>query len=75
MNGFVISFVPTGDSKDGFTQKLAEIVQAEPGDKLKIQFKNKTYRFQINLMTGTEAKREKVNAIYQNLSRRMVNAM
>jgi hypothetical protein len=75
MNGFVISFVPTGDSKDGFTQKLTEVVQTEPGDKLKIQFKNKTYRFQVNLMAGTEAKRERVNAIYQNLSRRMANAM
>jgi hypothetical protein len=74
MNGFVISFVPTGDSKDGFTQKLAEISQVEPGDKLKIQFKNKTYRFQANLMTSLEAKREKVNAIYQNLSRRVAMA-
>jgi tetratricopeptide (TPR) repeat protein len=74
MNGFVISFVPTGDSKDGFTQKLAEIAQAEPGDKLKIQFKNKTYRFQVNLVTSKEDKREKVDAIYQNLSRLMATA-
>ena len=39
MNAYVIAYVPSGDSKDGFSQKLTDIVETEPGDKLKLQFK------------------------------------
>jgi len=63
MNAYVIAYVPSGDSKDGFSQKLTDIVDTEPGDKLKLQFKNKTYRFQPNLTRNKDESRQKVQEI------------
>ena len=63
MNAYVIAYVPSGDSKDGFSQKLTDILDAEPGDKLKLQFKGKTYRFQPNLTKNKEESRQKVQEI------------
>ena len=40
-----VAFVPEGDSKDGFSARLADIVGIEAGDALKIKIGNKTYRF------------------------------
>src|SRR4030095_16823679 len=36
MNGYVIAYVASGDSKDGFSQKLSDILEVEPGDKLRL---------------------------------------
>jgi hypothetical protein len=68
VNTYVISFIPSGNSKDGFTAKLAEIEAEAPGDKLKIQVKNKTYRYEANLVKSKEENREKLEAIYQRVS-------
>ncbi len=68
MNAYVIAYVPSGDSKDGFSQKLTDIVDTEPGDKLKLQFKNKTYRFQPNLTKSKDESRQKVQEILAKLT-------
>ncbi|MCI0625711.1 MAG: PEGA domain-containing protein [Acidobacteria bacterium] len=73
MNAYVIAYVPSGDSKDGFSQKLTEVVETEPGDKLKIQLKNKTYRFQPNLIKNKEGSRQKVQEIQARLATLMAN--
>ena len=68
MNAYVIAYVPSGDSKDGFSQKLSDILDTEPGDKLKLQFKGKTYRFQPNPTKNKEESRQKVQEILTRLT-------
>ncbi len=68
IEGDVISFRPAGESKDGFSQKLAQIGSTELGDKLVIQFKNRTYRFETFASNGEENRR-KLNAFYQQMKR------
>lgn len=68
MNAYLITYVPSGDSKDGFSQKLTDIVETEPGDKLKLQLKNKTYRFQPNPAKSKEESRQKVQEILSKLT-------
>jgi hypothetical protein len=67
INAYVVAYVSSGDTKDSFSQKLSEIVEAEGGDKLKIQLKNKTYRFQPNLAKSKEDTRRKIEEMYQKL--------
>lgn len=71
MNAYVIAYVPSSDSKDGFSEKLSELGETEAGDKLKIQLKNKTYRFQANLIKNKEENRKKVEEIYRKLNELM----
>ena len=47
-NGYQVTYVPSSDSKDGFSVKISEVSQVESDDKLKIHLKGKTYRFQTN---------------------------
>lgn len=68
MNAYVIAFVPSGETKDGFSQKLSGVIEAEAGDKLKVQLRNKTYRFQANLTKNKEENRRKVEEMYQKLA-------
>ncbi len=67
MNGYIVTYDPSGDSKDGFSERLKEITELEPGDKLKLQLKGKTYRFQPNLVKGKEESRQQVQEIYRTL--------
>jgi tetratricopeptide (TPR) repeat protein len=67
MNAYAIAYVPSGDSKDGFSQKLTDILNAEAGDKLKFQLKGKTYRFQPNPTKNKEESRQMVQAILARL--------
>jgi hypothetical protein len=67
MNAYSISFVPSTDSKDGFTESLSEINVGDPGPKLKIKVGNKNYRFLANLALDKEDNQEKVKAIYEQL--------
>jgi tetratricopeptide (TPR) repeat protein len=67
MNAYVISFLPSTDSKDGFTERLREINVGDPGPKLKIKVGNKNYRFQANLASDKEDNQEKVKVIYEEL--------
>jgi len=74
LNGYVITYVPTGDSKDGFIERIAEIQQIEPGDKLKIRIADRQYRFQANSAESKEDNRQKIQQIYQELRRLAPNA-
>lgn len=67
-NSYQISFVPSSDSKDGFAVKISEVVQVESGDKLKIHFKGKTYRFQPNAKNNPQESRAGISDIHQRLS-------
>jgi tetratricopeptide (TPR) repeat protein len=67
MNAYVLTYIPSGDTKDGFSQKLSEIAETEGGDKLKVQLNKKTYRFQANLAKNKEENRYKVEEMYQKL--------
>ena len=68
MNAYVIAYVPSGDSKDGFSQKLTDVLETEPGDKIKLQLKNKAYRFQPNPTKNKEESRQKVQEILARLT-------
>jgi tetratricopeptide (TPR) repeat protein len=67
-NGYLIAFVPSGDSRDGFSQALKEITQLEGGDKLRVQFKDKTYRFEISTAKNKEENREKISSLLERLT-------
>jgi len=68
VNAYAISFTPSGNSKDGFSAKLAEVEVESPGDKLKIMVRNKTYRYEANLVKNKQENREKLEQIYRRLS-------
>lgn len=66
----VISFVPSGDSTDGFTEPFSEVTLFGPSDRLKIEIRAKTYHFQSNL-GSKEGNREQIMAMFRDLKRRM----
>lgn len=68
MNAYIISYVPSGDSKDSFSERLTDIIETESGDKFKIQLKGKIYRFQPNLVKGKEETRQRVQEMHQKLT-------
>ena len=67
-NGYELTYVPSSDSKDGFSVKMAEVSQVESDDKLKIQLKGKTYRFQINGVKDPQEIRTRISNIQRQLS-------
>jgi tetratricopeptide (TPR) repeat protein len=67
-NGYQIAFVPSNDSKDGFAAKISEIVQVDDGDKLKLHFKGKTYRFQTHPPKNSQESQAKTSDIQKQLS-------
>jgi tetratricopeptide (TPR) repeat protein len=69
MNGYVVSFVPSQDSADGFSEKLKDITVLDAGDELKLKAKDKSYRFQPNTGQGKEATQKTSKAMYEQLMR------
>ena len=67
-NGYVISYLPRGDSKDGFHLKISEIKQTKTGERLKIESRNKTYRFQMNQIASRINTDEELNPLNQTTS-------
>jgi tetratricopeptide (TPR) repeat protein len=67
-NGYQIIYVPSSDSKDGFSAKISEVSQVESDDKLKIQIKGKSYRFQINGLKDPQEIRTRITNIQRQLS-------
>jgi tetratricopeptide (TPR) repeat protein len=67
-NGYQITYVPSSDSKDGFSAKISEVALAESDDRLKIQLKGKTYRFQINGVKDPQEIRTRISSIQRQLS-------
>ncbi|HVN78921.1 MAG TPA: PEGA domain-containing protein [Terriglobia bacterium] len=71
MNGYVLMYIPNGDPKCAFTQKISDGIQVEPGDKLKVQLRSKTYRFEPSPPTSKDDSREKINTMHQKLKQLM----
>lgn len=67
-NGYQLAYVPSSDSKDGFSVKMTEVSQVESEDKLKIQIKGKTYRFQINGVKDSKEIRARISDIQRQIS-------
>jgi hypothetical protein len=67
-NGYQLIYVPSSDSKDGFSAKISEVSQTDSDDRLKIQVKGKTYRFQINGVKDPQEVRSKISNIQRQLS-------
>lgn len=67
-NGYQVSYVPSSDSKDGFSVKLTEVSQVDADDKLKIQLKGRTYRFQMNGTKDPQEIKTKLSTIQKQLS-------
>jgi len=47
---------------------VKEITQIEGGDKLKVQVKDKTYRFEISTAKSKEENREKIKSMVERLT-------
>jgi hypothetical protein len=69
MNGYVLSFVPAEDSSDGFTEKLMNVNLIGAGDELKLEVKDKSYRFQLNVGQGKETTQKAAKPMYEQLMR------
>jgi len=63
-NSYAVSYVPSGGSDDGFTESLNSIVINEEGERLKISYRDRSFRFRSE--NGNA-----VQAIYQQLLTRM----
>ena len=63
-NSYAVSYVPSGSSVDGFAEKLDSIVLNDEGERLKITYRDKTFRFRSE-------KGNAVQTIYQQLMTRM----
>jgi hypothetical protein len=66
-NGYVISYLPRGDSKDGFHMKISEIKQSRTGQRLKVEFRNKTYHFQMVQTASWKTPDEELSALSQTM--------
>ena len=63
-NAYAVSYVPSGGSGDGFAESLDSIVLNDEGDRLKITYRDRTFRFRSE--NGNT-----VGAVYQQLLTRM----
>ena len=63
-NSYVVSYVPSGDSGDGFTESLNSILINAEGVRLKISYRDRSFRLRSE--NGNA-----VQAIYQQLMTRM----
>jgi hypothetical protein len=70
INAYAVSYVPSGNSADGFTESLRAIVPGEDGERLKISFRDRTVRFHPNLGSKKE-NLEIVKTIYGQLLSQM----
>ena len=68
VNGYVVEYVPTSESKDGFSERLSAVVQATSGDKLKLQFKSRSYKFQPNSVKDKMEIRQKVGEMERKIN-------
>ena len=65
-NSHAVSYVPSGDSVDGFLENLKSISTSEDGRWLSIAYRDKTFRFKRG--NGTS-----IGTVYQELIARMAN--
>jgi hypothetical protein len=69
VNSIVVTYVPSGDSKDGFIERVADIQQLESGDKLKLKFPLKLFKFEAKGAENKEDNRQKIQQMYLTLRR------
>ncbi|HVN82644.1 MAG TPA: hypothetical protein VMW38_26915 [Terriglobia bacterium] len=67
MNGYVVSFVPTLDTGEGFTEKLSRVNATALNDKLKLKVGEKIYRFRPNRGNDKAANQENLKDMYGQL--------
>ncbi|HET6962860.1 MAG TPA: hypothetical protein VFJ27_10200, partial [Terriglobia bacterium] len=63
-NSYAVSYIPSGDSSDGFTESLNSIFINAEGERLKISYRDRSFRLR-------SSKGNAVPAIYQQLMTRM----
>jgi hypothetical protein len=71
INGYALSFVPSGSSKDGFTERLSRVEVHDPEDTLKIEANHKTYRFQDSSSKDHRDRKEATRRLHRMLRTRM----
>lgn len=67
-NGYQVAYIPSSDSKDGFSANMADVSQVQSDDKLKMQIRGKSYRFQINGVKDPQEIRTRIGNIQRHLS-------
>jgi tetratricopeptide (TPR) repeat protein len=67
MNSYVVSFVPSESSLDGFTEKLMYVTLVGAGDDLKIKVKDKSYRFLLDTDQAKEGAQKAAKPMYDQL--------
>ncbi len=68
ISGDIVSFKPSGSSKDGFRRRVKELVKTDLDDRLTLQFKDRNYNFEA-LGRNQRENREKLAALYQRVKR------
>ncbi len=71
LKGEEISFSPAGNSDEGFIRPYREIEKIETGKSLKIQFKNKTFRFELADSSDEMDNRQKLVQISGQIMEKM----
>ena len=66
IDGDRISFWSSGNSQDAFTRKIKQITNFELDDKLLIEFKDKTYRFEA-LARDAKDNRQRIAPFYEQI--------
>jgi len=71
INWYALSFVPSGGSKDGFTERLSRIELHDLEDTLKIEVNHKTYRFEGSSSKNQRDRKEATTRLHQMLRNRI----
>ncbi|MCI0626981.1 MAG: hypothetical protein L0387_35930 [Acidobacteria bacterium] len=72
ISAYAVSYVPSGSSGDGFTESLKSIIAGEEGEKLRISYRDRTFRFHPDQRSSRENV-DAVRTIYQRLIRLMAD--
>ena len=70
-NSYVISYVPSQNSKDGFSEMLGQVSIGADGAALRIKLPNKVYRFKVNSSKNKDEQKSQTDALYLELSDRI----
>jgi tetratricopeptide (TPR) repeat protein len=71
INGYALSFVPSGGSKDGFTERLSRIELHDLENTLKIEANHKTYRFEGSSSKNQRDRKEAIRQLHRMLRNRI----
>jgi hypothetical protein len=71
INGYALSFVPSGGSKDGFAESLSRIELYDLENTLKIEVNHKTYRFEGSSSKNHRDRKEATRQLHRMLRNRV----